>query len=501
MQTTTLTDGTVVGFRDDVRAEFEAGRIVLTSPAGVVAMRQVGDGLTAALRRLADGPVDPADLLSGLTGREAAQLRGFLDRAPHLLARGVVAAEQEMLRLERTAPGAEYAPVTVAPAARVRLSRFAFCRSREGALVLESPLARHRVLLVHPAARRLVAELGAPRTPMDLAGDDLDVAAVGTLLGHLVGAGLVDAGDSAGGFESETDPTLRQWSFHDLLFHSRTRPGRYDDPIGGIYPHRGEIPPLPAVKEPPVGRTVELYRPDLDEVLARDPAFTVALEGRRSIRSYGEEPLTLRQLGEFLYRVGRVRVLRGAEGDPTGNEIVGRPYPTGGSAYEIELYLTVRRCAGLDAGIWFYDSVAHRLVLVNDEPADQAAMLDVAAGATGGEADGDVLITLTSRFQRLSWKYAGIAYGMTLRHCGVVYQTMYLVATAMGLAPCGLGIGDADLAARVLRLDWLRETSVGDFLLGSRPEGELGTWRTEDGWQLLNGAEWALRAGAELGRE
>ena len=32
-----------------------------------------------------------------------------------------------------------------------------------------------------------------------------------------------------------------------------------------------------------------------------------------------------------------------------------------------------------------------------------------------------------------------------LKHVGVVYQTWYLVATAMGLAPCALGGGDAEL--------------------------------------------------------
>ena len=52
-----------------------------------------------------------------------------------------------------------------------------------------------------------------------------------------------------------------------------------------------------------------------------------------------------------------------------------------------------------------------------------------------------VLLILGARFQRVSWKYASIAYSLTLKHVGVLYQTMYLVATAMGLAPCGVGCG------------------------------------------------------------
>ena len=79
-----------------------------------------------------------------------------------------------------------------------------------------------------------------------------------------------------------------------------------------------------------------------------------------------------------------------------------------------------------------------------------------------------VLVILTSRFERIAWKYESIAYALTLKHVGVVYQTMYLAATAMNLAPCALGCGDSDLFARAAGTDYYVETSVGEFLLGSR---------------------------------
>jgi SagB-type dehydrogenase family enzyme len=99
----------------------------------------------------------------------------------------------------------------------------------------------------------------------------------------------------------------------------------------------------------------------------------------------------------------------------------------------------------------------------------------------------DVLVTMAARFARVSWKYRSIAYATTLRHTGVVYQTMYLVATAMGLAPCGLGNGDADLAARAFGLDYLSESSVGDFILGSRPAVDVSQGdELAPGWSLVN---------------
>lgn len=48
---------------------------------------------------------------------------------------------------------------------------------------------------------------------------------------------------------------------------------------------------------------------------------------------------------------------------------------------------------------------------------------------------------------------------------------MYLVATAMGLAPCGLGNGNSDLLAEAAGLDYLKQSSVGEFMLGSRRTG------------------------------
>jgi hypothetical protein len=54
---------------------------------------------------------------------------------------------------------------------------------------------------------------------------------------------------------------------------------------------------------------------------------------------------------------------------------------------------------------------------------------------------------------------------------------MYLTATAMGLAPCAIGGGDADLFARAAGTDYCTETSVGEFLLGNpRPDpvGRVG---------------------------
>jgi SagB-type dehydrogenase family enzyme len=97
-------------------------------------------------------------------------------------------------------------------------------------------------------------------------------------------------------------------------------------------------------------------------------------------------------------------------------------------------------------------------------------MLTEAQRATGESNPPQLVITLAARFQRISWKYQGIAYQLILKDVGVLFAMMYLVATAMKLAPCALGLGDSDYFAHLSGTHYLQETSVGEFALGSQPD-------------------------------
>ena len=81
----------------------------------------------------------------------------------------------------------------------------------------------------------------------------------------------------------------------------------------------------------------------------------------------------------------------------------------------------------------------------------------------------DVLFVIAARFPRVSWKYESIAYSLILKDVGVLFQTMYLVATAMSLSPYALGRGDPDLFCRVAGTDFAQESSVGEFALSGAP--------------------------------
>jgi SagB-type dehydrogenase family enzyme len=261
------------------------------------------------------------------------------------------------------------------------------------------------------------------------------------------------------------DEVLAQWEFHDLLFHSRSRLGRQTNKFGGTYRFYNKIDPLPAIKPQMSNDAIDLYRPDLEQLEQDDHPFTLVLEHRQSIREYADQPLTDKQLGEFLYRTARVKKLIHDD----IQDLSQRPYPGGGAIYELELYLTINECVNIPPGLYHYEPLNHQLYKISDLNRYTENLFKDAAGSAGMEKNPpQVLITITARFQRLSWKYESMAYNVILKNVGVLYQTMYLVATAMELSPCALGGGDSDLFAKTAGLNYYEETSVGEFLLGSK---------------------------------
>ena len=94
------------------------------------------------------------------------------------------------------------------------------------------------------------------------------------------------------------------------------------------------------------------------------------------------------------------------------------------------------------------------------------------AGVQTGEmapADAHVLIVIAARFARATWKYEGLAYGSLLKDAGALVQTMYLVATAMGLGACALGTGDVNAFADATGLSPWQEGSVAELVIGVPP--------------------------------
>jgi oxazoline/thiazoline dehydrogenase len=335
---------------------------------------------------------------------------------------------------------------------RYRLSRFAALRCDDGALLLESPQAPCRFILHDPEAAASVLAFG----PGLLGADAPNRDRFTPLLDALVKTEFLQ--------QEEADDRFRTWEVHDLTFHARSRLGRHDHPYGGTYRYEGLIDPLPAVKPPMAGETIALPAPDLDALMRNDPPLAAVMEQRRSIRIHGEDPLTAAQLGELLYRTTRVRRVFGEK----DRELSSRPYPGGGAIYALETYPVVDRCEGVPSGLYHYCPQRHVLTRVAGDTPAVRQLLENAYRTINGESRPQVVLTFTARFGRVAQKYESMAYALILKDVGVLYQSLYLAATAMGLAPCALGGGDSELFAAASGLEWFVEGAVGEFAIGTK---------------------------------
>ncbi|MGP0066541.1 MAG: SagB family peptide dehydrogenase [Isosphaeraceae bacterium] len=477
----------LLSWREGVSASpADEGGIRVEGPGTRILLRPVPAVVEALLRLVPPGEDEErlADLVLA-SGPQA--LAGWYYALKVLAGRGLVcrsvwSSQRRLATLVSASPSFAMAERTGSPARRYLLSRFAYLRRDGDTLVLESPLASARVVLHDCRVAALIAALAASSTVQTLVDrvGDIPADAVPLLLDLLAAAGILDDADADDAI-IEGGPlhsSRETWEFHDLLFHARSRRGRSDAPAGATYRLAGRMELPPPAKPVPHGEFYRLFRPDLEKLQAEDPPLSWVQGHRRSIREYGPRPVSVRQLGEFLYRVARIQdeqgvVIQTPRG-PMPMAIAARPYPSGGALYELEFYAAIAKCDGLDSGLYYYEPRGHGLIRIDGPSTDLRGLIRDAAESAGMPEDTvQVLLILSARVPRISWKYQSISYALVLKHVGVVFQTMYLTATAMGLAPCALGCGDSDAFGRAIGADYYGETSVGEFLLGSRrdPDG------------------------------
>ena len=442
-------------------------------------------GMGMALDSLKAGNTTPELLVQGLAelegqaaGEQFGQMlqqldeRGWLSYA--VLPLAVVIPMVDSAELNLTEP---YWTQT-----RLSLSRFAYQHPYEGTMVLESPLSKFRVKLLDWRASAILAQLAQPQTLGSLTPPPyLGAETAYQFLNLLWATGFLTA--------DPEPPSLRLWDFHNLLFHSRSRLGRHD--YLAIDHDIEQWSDFPVVKPPMSDQIVPLPRPNLGALISNDATLTEAIETRKSVRQYDDNhPITIEQLGELLYRTARIKELLSAEdwfgknwreqlsfeADIDYGELSRRPYPSGGAMYELEIYPVVRLCEGLSQGIYHYDALNHQLEQVIVTQDDIFALsgyglLDLLK--LDGLGTPQVLLVITARFGRLFRRYRSVAYALVLKHVGVLQQNLYLVATNMGLAPCAIGGGDSDAFGQTVGLNYVEESAVGEFLLGSLPNSNV----------------------------
>lgn len=457
-----------------VEGEPEGGPLTVVTRWGEFTFEAIDARARESLRRMRLGPISLENVTP--TSARKSPAAGVndhrtLDEVLDVLSGSVVHSlglddrQGPLLSAVPTAPAVSF-PLDQVPLSRpVRLSRFALIRPYGSALLLESPRAQFRVVLHRSLAAHIASALAGPRTIAQLAAD---LRSHGPIVGHVVAylaaAGIVLVGDDAGPAVEDSDPALRLWAHHALTFHvrSRSRHGNGED-----FAAEEALAASPAVKPPPAGRRFPLHRPEIAELMTDDASLTALLESDAECPAVSPNPLRAEQLGELLYRSARVR----GPGPPrrpggTVHEASQRPYFSLACLYELEIYLSLERCAGLPRGIFHYDPADHALTQLTSDDAALHELLEMARTAAGSARRPSALITVTARMDRMA-ALGSAAYATTLTHLGALQQTLCLVARAMGLRAHAVPVDANDTVERVIGLTWPAEVGVGECVLDS----------------------------------
>ncbi|MEH1872928.1 SagB family peptide dehydrogenase [Nostoc sp.] len=458
-----MSDYFTLSFRPDIYLTLEGDRLTLQSPSECLTLEHPKPGLRSALEQLLHSALTTTQLTALVVETDGIEDGlSFEAELQKLISLGWIS--HSVLPLATAIPIAENYQLISAvfdwQQQPLTLSRFAFLHQENQQFVLESPISKAKIILLDWRATALIAKLAQSSfTLKNLVETLIDEEIAESFVQLLIATQMIP-------LEPESK-ALAQWEFHNLLFHRQTRSERLDDLRKSKVPRFEDHERSPVVKPPMSNQVIALEKPDLVTLAKTDCSLTQAIEARQSIREYDRQPITLNQLGEFLYRCARVKEVYSQENNPLNmGEFTKRPYPCGGGLYELEIYPVINQCQGLNSGLYHYQPLSHTLHLIADLHEVEVLIYD-AWKATGQQDIPQVLFIVTARFGRLFWKYYAIGYGLILKHIGVLYQTFYLVATAMKLAPSAIGAGNSEQFSKIANLNEYEEASVGEFSLGS----------------------------------
>jgi SagB-type dehydrogenase family enzyme len=192
---------------------------------------------------------------------------------------------------------------------------------------------------------------------------------------------------------------------------------------------------------------------------------TVSLEetlsGRRSVRGFTDDALTLAQLGQLLWAGQGVT---DAEGHRTA--------PSAGARYPIELYVVAANVTDLPAGVYKYRPREHELVRHLD--GDRRSHLVEAAVRQDWILTAAVVFAITSVDERTRARYRDRTERYVAIEAGHVGQNICLQAVALGLGTTVVGAFQDDRVSAVLELD-RSERPIVLMPVGTRPSQPRGS--------------------------
>ncbi|MDD3649364.1 MAG: SagB/ThcOx family dehydrogenase [Candidatus Hydrothermia bacterium] len=159
----------------------------------------------------------------------------------------------------------------------------------------------------------------------------------------------------------------------------------------------------------------------------KDSKFSVerAINERRSIRTYKDAPLTLKEVSQLLWA---------SQGTVASGR---RAAPSAGATYPLEIFFVAGNVEGLKQGLYRYKNKEHSLELIREgdfrKPvSDRALRQDMILKAPA-------TIVVSAVFERTRARYGARAERYVHMEAGHVGENIMLQATALGLGTVPVG--------------------------------------------------------------
>lgn len=211
--------------------------------------------------------------------------------------------------------------------------------------------------------------------------------------------------------------------------------------------------PMPPVQKavPDNAKLVDLVDPA--EFKVGRVAVCEVIGRRQSWRAFSSDPLTLEELSYLLWATQGLRRPY-KEGYPSIRNV-----PSAGARHPFETYLSVHRVEGLNAGLYRYLPLEHKLCLLyeSDSLPGQVARACCGQAFVGSAA---VVFIWAAIPVRTEWRYGGASHKFIALDAGHVCQNLYIAAESIGAGTCAIGAYDQDAMDQLIGVDGNEELAI-----------------------------------------
>ncbi len=218
--------------------------------------------------------------------------------------------------------------------------------------------------------------------------------------------------------------------------------------------------PQPPLQKEPDDRIKIIDLPDPGNIHVRDVPLKRAIEHRTSVRSYSDEPLSLKELSYLLWCTQGVKEI-------IEDVVTFRTVPSAGARHALETYLLINNVEELEPGLYRFLAIGHKLLQLDIET-DMAKEITEACLGQDFVKKSAVTFIWTAVADRMKWRYGERGYRYLHLDAGHACQNLYLSAEAIDCGVCAIAAFLDDDMNELLDLDGEHEFVIYVATVGKK---------------------------------